>query len=54
MSKPASAIRHLSFTDVPRLRELNALFGSAFDDTETYNGDPPSDAISQSYSASRM
>jgi aminoglycoside 3-N-acetyltransferase I len=44
MSKPASAIRHLSFTDVPRLRELNALFGSAFDDTETYNGDPPSDA----------
>jgi aminoglycoside 3-N-acetyltransferase I len=30
--------------DVPRLRELNALFGEAFADRETYGGAPPSDA----------
>lgn len=44
MSKPVSVIRHLSTTEVPRLRELNTLFGSAFEDSATYNGDPPSDA----------
>ena len=27
-----------------RLRELNELFGAAFNDSETYRGEPPSDA----------
>jgi aminoglycoside 3-N-acetyltransferase I len=30
--------------DIPLLRELNALFGDAFDDRETYEGEPPTDA----------
>lgn len=42
MTKPV--IRQLGREDVPRLRELNALFASAFEDRETYQGKPPSDA----------
>ncbi|PTQ12178.1 AAC(3)-I family aminoglycoside 3-N-acetyltransferase [Sphingomonas oleivorans] len=36
--------RRLAPTDVPLLRKLNALFGDAFDDRETYGGEPPTDA----------
>jgi len=39
-------IRHqrLSSAEVPLLRQLNALFGRAFHDPETYGARPPSDA----------
>jgi aminoglycoside 3-N-acetyltransferase I len=33
--------------DILLLRELNALFGDAFDDRETYRGKPPTDAYLQ-------
>jgi aminoglycoside 3-N-acetyltransferase I len=33
--------RRLGPTDVPLLRALNALFGRAFSDPETYGGEPP-------------
>jgi len=36
-------IRRLGPGDVPLLRELNALFGQAFADAETYVAEPPSD-----------
>lgn len=36
-------IRRLGPGDVARLRELNALFGEAFADAETYGGAPPAD-----------
>ena len=44
MPTPPIVVRRLSSADVPSLRELNALFGSAFEDKETYEGEPPSDA----------
>jgi aminoglycoside 3-N-acetyltransferase I len=44
MSPASITLRRLSSADVPLLRELNALFGNAFADAETYGGDPPSDA----------
>jgi aminoglycoside 3-N-acetyltransferase I len=37
-------VRRLGPAEVPRLRELNALFGEAFDDPNTYGAQPPSDA----------
>lgn len=36
-------IRRLTPSDVPLLRKLNALFGDAFADPETYGAEPPSD-----------
>ena len=37
-------IQRLGPADVARLRELNRLFGEAFDDPETYGAEPPSQA----------
>ena len=37
-------LRRLTPADGPRLRALNALFGEAFDDPETYGAAPPSQA----------
>jgi aminoglycoside 3-N-acetyltransferase I len=42
-SSPAT-LRRLGPTDVPLLRKLNALFGDAFGDRETYQGEPPTNA----------
>jgi aminoglycoside 3-N-acetyltransferase I len=36
-------IRRLSPADVRRLRELNALFGEAFSDPDSYGAEPPGD-----------
>lgn len=36
-------IRRLTPADLPLMRELNALFGVAFEDSETYGAEPPSD-----------
>lgn len=44
MPSPAAALRRLNAGDVPLLRQLNALFGDAFAETETYGGAPPTDA----------
>jgi aminoglycoside 3-N-acetyltransferase I len=42
---PASFnVCRLAPTDLPLLRALNALFGEAFNDPETYDGERPSDA----------
>ncbi len=37
-------LRRLSPADVPLLRKLNAMFGTAFADPETYGAAPPTDA----------
>jgi len=37
-------VLHLTRTDVPHLRALNALFGEAFADHATYGAQPPDDA----------
>ena len=37
-------MRRLGCSDVSVLRELNRLFGEAFEDRETYSQEPPSDA----------
>ena len=37
-------VRRLSSADVLLVRKLNALFGDAFADAETYGAEPPSDA----------
>ena len=37
-------LRRLASADVPLLRKLNALFGDAFAEPETYTAEPPSDA----------
>jgi aminoglycoside 3-N-acetyltransferase I len=37
-------VRRLTPADAPALRELNLLFGEAFDDRDTYGAQPPSDA----------
>ena len=37
-------LHRLTPTDVGLLRQLNALFGAAFADPETYGAEPPSDA----------
>lgn len=44
MPSPAAALRRLKAGDVPLLRQLNALFGDAFAETETYGGAPPTEA----------
>jgi aminoglycoside 3-N-acetyltransferase I len=44
MSSSSITLRRLGPTDVPLLRKLNAVFGDAFDDRETYGGEPPNDA----------
>jgi aminoglycoside 3-N-acetyltransferase I len=44
MSLPAITLRRLGSADIPLLRKLNALFGDAFADAETYAAEPPSDA----------
>lgn len=44
MPSPAAVLRRLNAGDVPLLRQLNALFGDAFAETETYGGAPPTDA----------
>lgn len=38
------SIHRLATSDIQHLRALNALFGRAFDDPETYGTQPPSDA----------
>ena len=40
---PACIVRRLTSDDTTRFRELNALFGEAFADPDTYGGEPPSD-----------
>jgi aminoglycoside 3-N-acetyltransferase I len=42
MQEPAEICR-LTPADVSRARELNALFGEAFEDAETYGAEPPAD-----------
>jgi aminoglycoside 3-N-acetyltransferase I len=37
-------VRRLGPADVLLMRRLNALFGEAFDDRDTYGADPPTDA----------
>lgn len=37
-------IRRLGRADLPLMRKLNALFGAAFGDPNTYGGKPPDDA----------
>jgi aminoglycoside 3-N-acetyltransferase I len=44
MPSPHVTPRRLGPADVPLLRTLNALFGTAFADPETYGAEPPSDA----------
>lgn len=44
MPPPPATLRRLGPADVPLLRALNALFGEAFGDRETYGGEPPADA----------
>ena len=44
MSSPRVILRHLGQSDVPLLRKLNALFGDAFADPQTYTAEPPTDA----------
>jgi len=44
MGSQSVTLRRLSSSDVPLLRKLNALFGEAFGDPNTYGTEPPSDA----------
>ncbi|KAB0266119.1 AAC(3)-I family aminoglycoside N-acetyltransferase [Microvirga brassicacearum] len=44
MSASSTTFRRLQPGDVAFLRKLNALFGEAFADRETYAAEPPSDA----------
>jgi aminoglycoside 3-N-acetyltransferase I len=44
MPSPRVTPHRLGPADVPLLRTLNALFGMAFADPETYGAEPPSDA----------
>ena len=44
MSSPPFTVRRVGSADVPLVRKLNALFGDAFADPETYAAEPPSDA----------
>jgi len=47
MGSQSVTLRRLSSGDVPLLRKLNALFGEAFGDPNTYGMEPPSDAYVQ-------
>jgi aminoglycoside 3-N-acetyltransferase I len=44
MTVPAFTIARLRQSDVPRMRDLNAMFGKAFGEPDTYGDQPPSDA----------
>lgn len=44
MPQTAASIHHLTSSDIGLMRELNTLFGQAFDDPELYDGAPPDDA----------
>lgn len=44
MPSPPVTLRRLGPTDLPLLRRLNALFGEAFGDPDTYGAEPPGDA----------
>ena len=44
MLLPAVTVRRLGPADLSLVRKLNALFGEAFADPETYTGAPPDDA----------
>jgi aminoglycoside 3-N-acetyltransferase I len=44
MNQAPTALRRLAPADLPLLRRLNALFGDAFNEPETYGAEPPSDA----------
>lgn len=44
MPVPPVTIRHLVPAEGALLRRLNALFGEAFEDSDTYEAEPPSDA----------
>jgi aminoglycoside 3-N-acetyltransferase I len=48
MLSPSVTIRRLGPADLLLLRRLNALFGEAFADPETYTGAPPDDAYLES------
>jgi aminoglycoside 3-N-acetyltransferase I len=43
MSSTPITVHRLKPADVMLLRKLNALFGDAFEDADTYGADPPSD-----------
>jgi aminoglycoside 3-N-acetyltransferase I len=43
MTLPSVTLRRLEPPDVGLLRKLNALFGEAFGEPETYGGEPPDD-----------
>src|SRR3712207_4456031 len=47
MHFPSVTLRRLAPADVPLLRKLNALFGDAFAEPETYTAESPSDAYLQ-------
>src|SRR5215213_10152004 len=44
MHFPSVTLHRLAPADVPLLRKLNALFGDAFAEPETYTAEPPSEA----------
>src|ERR671910_1477322 len=44
MHSPPVTLHRLALADVPLLRKLNALFGDAVAEPETYTAEPPSDA----------
>lgn len=48
MSIPPVTVRHLRPGDVSLFRKLNAVFGEAFADPETYGAEPPSDSYLES------
>ncbi len=51
MSSQPFILKRLTPDDVPRLRQLNALFGKAFADAETYGSEPPGDAYVRDFLA---
>lgn len=44
MPAPAITLRRLGPTEIPLMRGLNALFGEAFAEPETYGAQPPGDS----------
>jgi aminoglycoside 3-N-acetyltransferase I len=44
MPSPPFITRRLDPRDLPALRQLNTMFGQAFEDAESYMSEPPSDA----------
>ena len=45
--QPALETRRLTAADIDLLRQLNAVFALAFDDAQSYVGEPPGDAYCQ-------